>query len=62
MAQTTKNGYVCFYKNKRIDVRADSTLEAQNIASKQLKVKKSWLVTCVLAEKDGKEVIHRAVD
>lgn len=46
------NGYICLYKGKRIEVYADTTLQAQTIAAKQLKARKAYEVTVGLAEKD----------
>ena len=43
-------GYICFYKNKKIEVRALRSFDAQEIAAKLFKAKKSWEVTVVLAE------------
>ena len=54
------NGYIAFYKGKRIEVNANTSFEAQKIAAAQFKAKKSWEVTIVLAEKDGKQVTHVA--
>lgn len=54
------NGYVAFYKGRRIEVYAESSYKAQQEAAKQFKAKKSYEVTVVLAEKDGKEVTHTA--
>lgn len=52
-------GYVCFYRGKRIEVRALRSFDAQEIAAKIFKAKKSWEVTVVLAEKpNGEEVTH----
>ena len=52
-------GYVCFYRAKRIEVRALRSFDAQEIAAKIFKAKKSWEVTVVLAEKpSGEEVVH----
>jgi hypothetical protein len=56
------NGYIAFYKGKRIEVYANSSFEAQTKAAAIFKAKKSWEVSVVLAEKDGKEVVHIAVD
>ena len=53
-----KNGYVALWKGKRIEVYANTAYEAQRIAAAQLKVKRSWEVLVMLAEKDGKPVIH----
>jgi hypothetical protein len=52
------NGYICMYKGKRIEVMANTTYEAQKIAASKLKVKKSYEVIVMLAEKNGKQVIH----
>ena len=52
------NGYICFYKNKKVEIMADSSYEAQQKAAKQLKVKKTYEITVCLAEKNGEQVIH----
>ena len=52
------NGYICFYKDKKIEVIAISSYAAQQEAAKVFKAKKSYQVTVVLAEKDGKQVTH----
>lgn len=52
------NGYICFYKGKRIEVYADTTYEAQLKAAKVFKAKKSYEVSVTLAEVDGNQVIH----
>ena len=52
------NGYICFWKNKRIEVYAETTYAAQKEAAKILKVKRSYEITVVLAEKGGEQVIH----
>lgn len=56
------NGYVAFYKGKRIEVYADTIYAAQLEAAKAFKAKRPYEVNVVLAEKDGKPVIHRVVD
>jgi hypothetical protein len=58
------NGYVCFYKGKRIEVRAASSYAAQNEARDMLRVptSKQYLISVVLAEKDGTEVTHIATE
>jgi hypothetical protein len=56
------NGYVCFYKNQRKEVYANTSYEAQQIAAKEFKAKKTYEVTVMLAEKNGEQVVHRAVD
>ena len=52
------NGYVCFYKNQRIEVRAPTSYAAQQEAARLLKARKSHEVTVVLAEKNGEQVTH----
>ena len=52
------NGYIGFYKGKRIEVNAESSYEAQKKAATIFKAKKSYEVTVVLCEKDGKQVVH----
>lgn len=52
------NGYICFYKGKKIEVLAESSYQAQAKAAAQFKAKKSWEVTVVLAEKNGEQVTH----
>jgi len=55
------NGYICLYKTKpKIEVYAETKLEAQAKAAKLFKAKKQWEVDVYLAEKDGKPVVHVA--
>ena len=56
------NGYVCFYRGKRIEVHAPTTYNAQIKAAAIFKARKSYEVSVTLAEKDGKQVTHIAVD
>lgn len=56
------NGYVAFWRGKRIEVTAETSYKAQLKAAELFKAKKSYEVTVVLAEKDGKQVTHIAVD
>ena len=52
-------GYICFYRGKRIEVRALRSFDAQEAAAKLFKAKKSYEVTVMLAEKpSGEAVIH----
>ena len=58
-------GYVCFYKGKRIEVRALRSFDAQEIAAKifRVKAKKSHEVSVYLAEKPtGEPVIHSTAE
>lgn len=53
-----KNGYVAFYKGKRIEVYADTKYQAQQLAAKHFNAKKEWEVNVVLAEVDGKPYVQ----
>lgn len=50
-----KNGYICLYKNKRFEVLANTSYEAQQVCAKQNRIKKSYDITVYLAEKDGEQ-------
>jgi hypothetical protein len=52
------NGYVCFYRGKRIEVYAENLLEAKEKAVTEFKARKRHEVSVILAEIDGEEVIH----
>ena len=57
------NGYVCFFGQRRIEVRADTSRDAHQLAVQQFKVrpKQAHMVHVHLAERaDGSEVIHTA--
>ena len=56
------NGYIAFYKGKKMEVEAKTSYEAQQIAAKAFKAKKPYEVSVVLAEKDGKQVTHAPQD
>lgn len=56
------NGYKCFYRNKTVEVSADTTYEAQLKAASLLKAKKSWEVTVVLCEPGGKQYEYGTAD
>jgi len=56
------NGYICMYRGKRIEVKSDTSYHAQLEAAKQFKAKKSYEVVVMLAELNGKQVVHTAVD
>ena len=45
------NGYVCFYRGRRVEVYADTSYEAQKLAAEKFKAKKSYEVAVVLADK-----------
>lgn len=52
------NSYVAFWRGKQIDVQAATSYEAQQKAAVTLRVKKSYEITVVLAEKAGETVTH----
>lgn len=56
------NGYVAFAKGKRIEVYAVDAYRAQMKAHEEFKAAgvrcNRWEVSVVLAEKDGKPVVH----
>ena len=56
------NGYICFYKNKRCEVHANTALEANERAAKLFKARKTYDVTVVLAEKDNQPVVHSGAE
>jgi len=55
---STLNGYIAFYKGRRLEVYASTLLEARDKASIAFKARKSYDVTVVLAEKGGAPVVH----
>lgn len=50
--------YIAFYKGKQITVNALRSFDAQEIASKIFKAKKSYEVTVMLVAKNDEPVIH----
>lgn len=54
------NGYIAFYKTKRTEVYADTSFEAHQKAVKFFNAKKAHEVNVMIAEKDGKPVVHVA--
>ena len=53
-----ENGYVAFYKGKRMEVYAKTPYEAQLKAAKAFGAKKSYDVNVALAEVGGKQYVH----
>jgi hypothetical protein len=53
-------GYKCFYRGKTCVVYALRSFDAQEMAAKIFKAKKSYEVTVMLCAKEGKEVTHTA--
>lgn len=60
--ENAKNGYIAFYKGKKIEVYANTSYEAQQYAALKFKAKKSYDVTVVLAEKNNEQVTHRLTE
>jgi len=56
------NGYKAFYKGKTAEVYADTSYQAQQLAAQQFKAKKSYEVTVMLCETDGKTYTHTATE
>jgi hypothetical protein len=52
------NGYICFYRGRKIEVTADTSLQAQTKAAAQFKARKAYEVTVMLAECDRQQVSH----
>jgi superfamily II DNA/RNA helicase len=55
-------GYVGFYKGKRFETYANTTFEAQKKMAQEHGIKNSYDISVMLAEVDGKTVIHRPED
>lgn len=56
------NGYIAFYRGKQVEVYAPTSYEAQTKAAAIFKAKKSYEVTVMLAERDGEQVVHTAME
>lgn len=52
------NTYKAFYRDKTAMVNAETSAEAQRVASTLLRAKKRHEVTVMLVEKDGKPYTH----
>lgn len=52
------NGYIAFYRGRKIEVYAETSFEAQTKAAAEFKAKKSYEVTVMLCEKAGEQVVH----
>ena len=53
-------GYVCLFKGERIEIYADNLYKAKLKTIETLKIKKKeeHMLIVILAEKDGKQVVH----
>lgn len=58
------NGYKAFYNSKSIEVYAETSYAAQQLAADKMKVRKNQqhLITVMLCEKDGEQVTHMPLD
>lgn len=56
--ETTKNGYIAMYKGKKVEVYAETSYKAQQLASEFFKAKRSYEVDVYLCEKAGKEIVQ----
>jgi hypothetical protein len=55
--------YIAFYRGKSMEVKALRSFNAQEIAAKAFKARKSYEVTVILAARpDGTKVIHTAIE
>jgi hypothetical protein len=52
------NKYIAFYKNKRIEVDANTPYEAQKKVAEILKVKHSYDISVVLTETSAGAIVH----
>jgi hypothetical protein len=50
--------YIAFYKGRKIEVTAETSLAARDAAAAQFKARKAYDVSVVLMEKDGAAVTH----
>lgn len=50
--------YKAFYKGKQIEVHAETSYKAQQIAAEKFKARKPHQVTVMLCERDGAQVTH----
>lgn len=56
------NLYAAYWRGKCRTVRAETSLAAQTKAAAEFRAKKSYEVTVVLVQKDGKEVTHSTAE
>ena len=56
------NGYICYCRNKKIEVYANTSYAAQQEAAKKLGAKKTYQVSVVLAELNGKPVVYNGTE
>jgi hypothetical protein len=52
------NGYICFHRGKRFEIYADSSYKAQLKCADENRIKKSYEIDVILAEKNGAQITH----
>lgn len=54
------NGYICFFNGRKVEVYADTVMEAKELAIGHFKPRRSQrhMISIVLAEKDGEPVTY----
>jgi hypothetical protein len=53
------NSYLCFWRGKKVEVKAKTSYDAQTEAGLRMKVKRPYEITTMLVElADGTEVTH----
>ena len=50
------NGYIAMYRGKKIEMYANTSYEAQQLAAKKFNARKSWEVDVYLCESKGQQV------
>ncbi len=55
-------GYKCFYKDKELEVYADTVLQAQNKAALIFKARKPYEISVILCEKNGETITHSSLE
>jgi len=60
--QSSMNGYIGYYKGKKFETYAMTTLEAQRKIAADNKIKKPYEITIMLAEKGGEVVYHSTAE
>ena len=52
------NGYIGYHKGKKFETHANTSYAAQKRIAKENKIKKTYEITVMLAEKDGEQITH----
>lgn len=62
VAAPPRYGYIALWKGHRLELYADTLLAAQQLAATELGAPRRRDVTVALAEVDGEDYVHTAVD